>query len=216
MEADKIHIVYNATNPVFKPLSYEEKEKIKQQYTDGCEYFIFTGTIHPRKNLINLLRAFSVFKKKQSSNMKLVISGRMAWKTEEFTRLLSTFKFRNDVILTGYVSKEELSFLVASAYAMVYPSLFEGFGVPPLEALQCHVPAIVSRSSAMPEVGGDAYLYIDPDSFEDIVQKMMLLYKDETLRNKLVTNGEERLSLFSWDKTAEKMWNCIQLAAHSE
>ncbi len=216
IEEEKVHVTYNATSPVFQPMGYEEKEKIKQQYTDGCEYFIFTGTIHPRKNLINLLKAFSVFKKKQSSNMKLVITGRMAWKTEEFTKLLNTFKFRNDVRLTGYVSKEELAELVASAYAMVYPSFFEGFGVPPLEALQCHVPAIVSRNSAMPEIGADAYLYINPESFEDIAQKMMLLYKDETLRNILIENGQKRLALFSWDKTAGKMWNCIELAAHAE
>ncbi len=216
IKADKIHVTYNATSPAFQPMNYDEMEKIKQQYTDGCEYFIFTGTIHPRKNLINLLKAFSVFKKKQSSNMKLVITGRMAWKTEEFTKLLNTYKFRNDVRLTGYVSKEELAGLVASAYAMVYPSFFEGFGVPPLEALQCHVPAIVSRNSAMPEVGADAYLYVNAESFEDIAQKMMLLYKDETLRNKLVENGRQRLALFSWDKTAEKMWNCIELAAQAE
>jgi glycosyltransferase involved in cell wall biosynthesis len=215
-DADKIHVVYSATNPVFKPLEYTERENVKQQYAEGCEYFIFTGTIHPRKNLINLLRAFSIFKKKQSSNMKLVISGRMAWKTQEFTKLLSTFKFRNDVKLTGYVSKEELSRLVASAYAMVYPSFFEGFGVPPLEALQCHVPAIVSRSSALPEIGDDAYLYVDPESVEDIAQKMMLLYKDETLRNKLIVNGQQRLQLFSWDETAKKIWDCIHLAAQAE
>ncbi len=215
-EADKIHVIHNAVGPVFKPVSFEEKEKIKQQYAGGCEYFIFTGTIHPRKNLINLLKAFSLFKKKQSSNMKLVIAGRMAWKTEEFTRLLGTFKFRNDVILTGYVSKEELAKLVASAYAMVYPSFFEGFGVPPLEALQSGVPAIVSRTSALPEVGGDAYLYMNPESFEDIAAKMMLLYKDEGLRNKLIENGLQRLALFSWDEAAEKMWNCIHQAAQTE
>lgn len=213
---DKVHVTYNAANAVFQPLITEEKEKIKQQYADGCEYFIFTGAIHPRKNLINLLRAFSVFKKKQSSNMKLVITGRMAWKTEEFTKLLSTFKFRNDVKLTGYVSKTEIARIVAAAYAMVYPSFFEGFGIPPLEALQCRVPAIVARSSAMPEIGGDAYLYTDPESFEDISQKMMLIYKDEILRSKLIENGQRRLALFSWEETAKKMWNCIQLAAQAE
>lgn len=215
-EAGKVRVVCNAVSAVFKPVSIEEKEKIKQQYAAGCEYFIYTGTIHPRKNLINLLRAFSVFKKKQSSNMKLVITGRMAWKTEEFTKLLGSYKFRNDVQLTGYVSKEELSKLVASAYAMVYPSFFEGFGVPPLEALQSDVPAIVSGTSALPEIGGDAYLYINPESFEDIAAKMMLLYKDEALRNKLIENGRKRLTLFSWDKTAGEMWDCIQLVAHAE
>lgn len=214
--ADKIAVVYNAVHPLFQPLALQQREAIKEKYTEGCEYFIFTGTIHPRKNLINLLRAFSQFKKKQSSNMKLVICGRMAWKTEEFTTLLGTFKFRRDVILTGYIPKEELALLVGAAYAMVYPSYFEGFGVPPLEALQCAVPAIVSRNSALPEVGGDAYLYMDPTSVDDLAQKMILLYKDEALRNKLISNGEQRLKLFSWEESAHQMWNCIEAAAQAE
>lgn len=212
----KIHVVYNAINPVFQQLDAEEKDKTKQQYADGCEYFIYTGAIHPRKNLINLLKAFSVFKKKQNSNMKLIITGRMAWKTDEFIKLLNTFRFRNDVVLTGYVSKDELSQLVASAYAMVYPSFFEGFGVPPLEALQSGVPAIVSNSSAMPEVGEEGYLYCNPLSFEDIADKMILLYKDENLRNQLIEKGKQRVSFFSWDDAAKKMWDCIQLTAVSE
>jgi len=216
IDASKIHVTYNAINPVFHQLDIDEKEKIKQQHTDSCEYFIYTGAIHPRKNLINLLKAFSLFKKKQNSNMKLMITGRMAWKTNEFIKLLSSFKFRNEVVLTGYVSKQELAKLTASAYAMVYPSYFEGFGVPPLEALQCGVPAIVSNTSAMPEVGADSYLYCDPHNFEDIAAKMMLLYKDESLRNQLIEKGKQRIAFFSWDVSAKKMWDCIQLAAVAE
>lgn len=216
VQEEKVHVTYNAANAAFKPLSFEQKERVKQQYTEGCEYFIYTGSIHPRKNLINLLKAFSLFKKKQQSNMKLLICGRMAWKTDEFSKLLQTFKFRKEVVLTGYVSKEELAKLTASAYALIYPSYFEGFGVPPLEALQCHVPAIVSDSSAMPEIGGDAYLYCNPERFEDIAAKMMLLYKDENLRTRLIEKGKERVQLFSWDETAKKMWHCIELAATAE
>lgn len=148
--------------------------------------------------------------------MKLVIAGRLAWKTEEFTKLLTTFKFRNDVVLTGYLERNELAAVTASAYAMVYPSYFEGFAVPPLEALQCGVPAIVSNTSAMPEVGGDAYLYINPQSADDIAEKMMLMYKDEALRSRLIANGKERVKLYSWNEAAEKMWQCIQLAATTE
>jgi glycosyltransferase involved in cell wall biosynthesis len=213
---DKIQITANAPHAVFQPLPQEEKDRIKEQYSEGCEYFIYAGAIHPRKNLIHLLKAFSQFKKRQRSNMKLMIVGRLAWKTEEFTKLLTTFKFRNDVILTGYLPKKELASLVAAAYAMIYPSYFEGFGVPPLEALQCHVPAIVSNNSAMPEIGGDAYLYIDPERVEDMAEKMMLIYKDEALRGRLIEHGKKRLELYSWDEAAEKMWHCIELAAVAE
>lgn len=214
--ATKLHVVGNAVNVVFQPIDYAESEKIKEKYTAGAEFFLYSGSIHPRKNLINLLKAFSQFKKRLRSNMKLVIAGRLAWKTEEFTKLLSTFKFRQDVVLTGYINRQELALLTASAYAMVYPSYFEGFGVPPLEALQCSVPAIVSNTSAMPEVGGDAYLYINPESVEDIADKMMLIYKDEALRSRLIANGKERVNLYNWDEAAEKMWQCIQLAATAE
>ena len=216
MPSNKLHVVGNAANELFQPIDYEETEKLKVKYTAGAEFFLYTGSIHPRKNLINLLKAFSQFKKRLRSNMKLVIAGRLAWKTEEFTKLLSTFKFRHDVVLAGYIDRQELALLTASAYAMVYPSYFEGFAVPPLEALQCGVPAIVSHTSAMPEVGGDAYLYVNPESAEDIADKMMLIYKDEALRSRLIANGKERTKLFNWDAAAEKMWHCIQLAATAE
>ena len=216
IDPSKIQVTPNAPNSLFQPLDYEDKEAVKVKYSAGCEYFIYTGSIHPRKNPVNLLKAFSRFKKRQQSNMKLIFAGRLAWKTDEFTKLLSTFKFRNDVVLTGYLDKKELAKLVASAYALVYPSFFEGFGVPPLEALQCGVPALVSNSSAMPEVGGDAYLYIDPKKPDDIAEKMMLIYKDEALRSRLIENGKRRLQIFSWDNSAKKMWECIELAASVE
>ena len=212
----KTAVVYNAPNRVFRPLSWEEKELVKQQYTGGVEYFFYCGAIHPRKNLLSLLKAFSAFKKRQKSQMKLVIAGRLAWKNQSFERLLNTFKYRADVILTGYLDRGELARLTAAAYAMVYPSLFEGFGVPPLESLQSGVPAIVARTSAMPEIGGDAYLYFDADREQDLAEKMMLLYKDETLRARLIANAEQRLALFSWDVSAGQMWQCILKAAAAE
>lgn len=206
---EKIMVTYNSANPVFKPVTDDQRETIKAKYADGKEYFLYTGTVHPRKNSVHLLKAFSLFKKRTKSGMKLVIAGRLTWKTDEFRKLLETFKFRNDVVLTGYISKEDLAGITAAAYAMVYPSFFEGFGVPPLEALQCGVPAIVSNTAAMPEVGGDAYLYINPYSIDDIAENMMLVYKDESLRKQLIEKGKERLALFSWDQTAKKMWQCI-------
>ncbi len=212
----KIHVAGYGINELFKPCETEEREKIKEQYADGCEYFIYSGSYYPQKNLLNLLKAFSVFKKKQKSNMKLIICGQKSLGSEEFLSLLKTFKFRDDVKLVDQADDSERATLIASAYAMVYPSYFEDFGVPPFEALQSQVPAIVSRTSALPEVGGDAYLYIKPDDFEDIAAKMMLLYKDETLRNKLIENGKERVKLFSWDQTTQKMWECIELATRPE
>lgn len=212
----KVHVVYSGINEKFQPVEFEQREQVKGEFADGCEYFFYAGYIHPRKNLINLLRAFSVFKKKQKSNMKLVLYTKMAGENKEFIKLLNTFKYRNDVKLISYVSETECSKLTAGAYAVVYPSFFESFGLPPLEALQCGVPVIVSSAGAMPEIGGNAYLYVNPDSFEDIAAKMMLLYKDETLRNKLIENGKEKVSFFSGERAAQKMWDCIELAARPE
>jgi glycosyltransferase involved in cell wall biosynthesis len=213
---EKISVVYSAANPMFVPLAEEEKEIIKQKYTSGTEYFLFTGAVHPQNNLINLLKAYSVFKKKQKSSMKLVIAGHMARENNAFVKLLQTYKFRNDVILTGYISKEEFTKLVASAYAMVYPSFVEGFGVPPLEALQCHVPAAVSNLGSLQEIGGNACLYFDPNNIEEMAEKMTRLYKDEDMRKELTGFGQKKLIQFTCNRTAALLWDCILATASTD
>ncbi len=207
--ADKIRVTGNAARDVFRPATIAEKQQVKDKYTEGKNYFIYTGAIHPRKNLMNLLKAFSVFKKMQQSNWKLVIAGRMAWHYESFLDSLKSYKYRNDVVITGYLPDEELALLTAGAYAMVYPSWWEGFGMPVLEAMRCGVPVITSSNSAMPEVAGDAALYADPSAFKDIADKMMQLYKDEALRATLIEKGKLREQQFSWDRPAQQLWNCI-------
>ncbi|MGV3657336.1 MAG: glycosyltransferase family 4 protein, partial [Chitinophagaceae bacterium] len=124
--ADKISVVYSAAKPVFVPLPWQEHAAVKEKYTEWKEYFIYVGAIHPRKNLINLLKAFSKFKKWQRSSFKLVLAGRLAWKNDEFLQLLKTYKYRADVVLLNYVDEEELARLVGAAYALVYPSKSEG------------------------------------------------------------------------------------------
>ena len=206
---EKIHIVPNAVKKVFRPLSFEDRQQIKAQYTEGREYFIYIGAIHPRKNLVNLLKAFSVFKKRLQSNMKLVLAGRLAWKNDEFLQLLKTYKYRDDIILTDYIPEEELARLTAAAYALVYPSLFEGFGVPVLEAMKCEVPAISSANTSMQEIAGDAGLYFDANDHADIADKLMLIYKDEGLRNRMIEQSKEVAARYSWDHSAEMLWQAI-------
>lgn len=208
-EADKIDVVFSAAKEIFHPLNDETKQALKNKYTEGKEYFVYTGAIHPRKNLMNLLKAFSVFKKRQQTNMKLLLTGRLAWKHESFTKSLQTYKYRNDVVMTGYVTEEELVKITGSAYALVYPSLLEGFGVPVLEAMQCDVPVITSANSSMQEVAKDAALYADANSYTALADKMMLLYKDENLRKELIQKGKRVVSQYSWDKTAELLWQTI-------
>jgi glycosyltransferase involved in cell wall biosynthesis len=206
---EKISIVYNAAKKIFQPADDIIKEETKNKFTDGKNYFVYTGAIHPRKNLINLLKAFSIFKKRQKSDWKLLLAGRLAWKYDQFMKSLKAYKYREDVIMTGYVDETELVKITGSAYAMVYPSLWEGFGVPVLEAMCCSVPVITSTNSSMQEIAGDAALYADPASHQDIAEKMMLLYKDETLRNSLIEKGRQRSFQFNWDTTAELLWQAL-------
>lgn len=205
----KIDVVYNGVKEIFQPISENEKERTKEKYTGGKEFFICVGALHPRKNLENLLRAFSVFKKRQQSGMKLLLAGRLAWKYEPFLEKLKTYKYRDDVVLTGYLDDLDLVKLLGSAYAMVYPSLFEGFGVPVLEAMGCQVPVITSLNSSMQEISKESALYCDPSSYNDIADKMMLLYKDENLRKKLIQKGKEISNQFRWDHSAQLLWRCI-------
>ena len=208
-DADKIDVVYSAARDIFRPLSTDEKEAVKNKYTDGKEYFVYTGAIHPRKNLISLLKAFSVFKKRQKTNMKLVLAGRLAWKFESFTKSVQSYKYREDVVMTGYLPEEELVKITGAAYGMVYPSFFEGFGVPVIEAMQCHVPVITSAGSSMEEIAGDAALYAAPDDYNEIAGQMSLLYKDENKRLAYIQKGQQAIARFSWDNTANLLWDCI-------
>src|SRR5260221_2274125 len=212
--ADKIDIVYNAAKEIFHPLSHEGKQITKERYTEGKEYFVYAGAIHPRKNLINLLKAFSGFKKRQQTNIKLVLAGRLAWKYESFVESLKTYKYRNDVVMTGYLNEEELVKIIGAAHALVYPSFFEGFGVPVLEAMRCNVPVITSANSSMQEIAKDAALFADASNHNDIADKMIKIYKDENLRNELIQKGKYIVQLYSWDKTAELLWQAILKAVN--
>ena len=207
--ADKIDVVYNGVKDGFQPLSFDKREVFKEKYSGGSEFFLYAGALQPRKNLVNLLKAFSIFKKRQKSEMKLVLAGRLAWKNDEFLELLKTYKYREDVVLTGYLEQSELEGLMASAYAMVYPSLFEGFGVPVVEAMKCEVPVLTSAHTAMEEIGEDAALYFDPASHTDMAEKLMLIYKDEDLRKSLIQKGKAVAKKFTWKRSAELLWESV-------
>jgi len=209
IDPSKIDIVYNGAHDEYKPLDLATREAVKKQYANGCEYFVFAGALHPRKNIVNLLKAFVIFKKRQRTNMKLVIVGRLAWKYEEVERMKAEMEFKDDVMWVGYMNVDELSKVMGGAYALVYASLFEGFGIPILEAMQCGVPAIVSNTSSMPEVAGDAALLVDPTDADDIADKMHLIYKDEALRKKLIDNAREQIKKFDWRISAANLWNSM-------
>ncbi len=201
-----------AADEGFYPREYSEKEEIRKTYTEGHEYLLFVGAIHPRKNVINLLKAFYKFKKFYRTDMRLVLVGRIAWMSDEFETYLDEHPYREDIIHLQDQDKKALSELYAAAYALVYPSYFEGFGMPVLESLQSGVPVIVSNVSSMPEVAGSAGLLVDPSSPDDICDKMGILYKDEQVYQELAEHCASQSAKFSWENTTATIAEMIDNA----
>ncbi len=206
--AEDIAVVHPGIENIFKPLGWEEQEIIKEKYTEGKAYFL----CNTNSNLINLLKAFTFFKKRQKSNMLLLIASNT---DESFKKELKTYKLRNEVKLLEGLDKAELAKITASAYAMVYPVLYDDIALPALQALQCNVPVVMSDAGALPSVFCEAALYVNPKSYEDIAQKMMLVFKDETKANELVKAGNVLLQQYQSDKNANLLMLCILKAANS-
>ncbi len=207
----KIDVVYNGAKEVYKPVSDAIKQQIKATYTNGSNYFVYVGSIHPRKNVKNLLLAFEQFKTETKSDFKLLIVGRKAWDFEEVDATHNQMRFNEDVKFLGHRHPADLANIVASAYAMVYVSLFEGFGIPIIEAMSCEVPVITSNTTSMPEAAGDAALLVNPLSIEEIAGAMTKLALDNLLRDDLIAKGKVQIKNFSWQLTGDKLWKCCEV-----
>ena len=207
--AENITVVYNGANPAYVPFSTDQQQAIKQQYTAGCDFFLFVGLIHKRKNLANIFRAFDHFKDRSASSMKLVVVGDKKWWAGEIENTYMQMSHRNDVVMLGRQQIDVLSRLTASATALVYASLFEGFGQPIVDAFNAHTPVITSNITSMPEIAGDAALLVDPYCVEEIADAMGRLYSDENLRTNLINKGIARKDIFTWEHTADLLWQTI-------
>jgi glycosyltransferase involved in cell wall biosynthesis len=204
-----IDVVYNGVNEIFTPVEEPLKEQTRKKYSQGQPYFLFVGALHPRKNIANLFRAFDRFKESSPSPLKLLVAGQKKWWTSELSSAYDHMKFKQEVVFTGRLTAEELHKVTASAFAAAYVSAFEGFGIPLLEAMQCDVPCITSSVTSMPEVCGDAALYANPFSIESIAGAMEKIWKEASLREELIRKGQTRRQNFSWQKTADCVWESI-------
>lgn len=213
---DKIDVVYNGSHENYQVLPEETIKQVRAQYSEGQPYFLYVGSIHPRKNVERLLQAFNQFKKTTNAPLKLLIVGRRMGKGSPVEQLLPTLEFAKDIIFLGYLSTDELPKVVGAAYALTYVSLFEGFGIPLLEALYCNVPSITSNTSSMPEVVGDAGLLADPTSIEDIAQQMQNLWEQPQLRQALIEKGKQQRQFFSWEQTAQKLWQSLEMLINKQ
>lgn len=209
---ENISVVYSGSNSAYKPFDEKQQTLVKQRYTNGEEFFLFVGLIHKRKNLDNIFRAFDLFKEKLSDATKLVVVGDKKWWAGEIEDTYLQMRHKEDVIMLGRQPLDVVCELTASTVAVLYTSLFEGFGLPIVDAFNAHVPVITSNVSAMPEIAGDAALTVDPRQPQEIADAMSALRQDSCLRNRLVENGKARQSLFTWDRTADLLWATIEKA----
>ena len=211
--SDKIDVVYNGANENFKPYPQQCIENIRKQLTGGHPYFLFVGSLHQRKNVVNQLKAFDQFKKSSGSPMYFVFAGSKRWWTQGMETAFQSMEFKHHVLFIGRVTEQQLYDYTACAFAAVYVSNFEGFGIPIIEAMQCRVPVITSNITAMPEIAGEAALLADPFSATSIAETMTRLYQDESLRKNLIEAGEKRAKDFGWNKTADLLWESLMKIA---
>ena len=208
--AEKITVVPNGTRAIFQPLSDAEKTKVKTEFSNGADYFFFLGAIHPRKNVLGLLRAYELFREKSKAKVKLLIAGKLAWQVQEITAVHAASTYRDDILFLGYLSEETAAEMMASALALTYLSFFEGFGLPVLEALCTDTPVITSNTSSLPEVAGEAALLVDPYDVEEIAGAMLRIWNEPDLREDLVKKGKQQRQQFSWDKAATDIYTILQ------
>lgn len=212
IDMDKIDVAFNGVKSIYKPLTESEKQISREYFSGGQPYFIYAGSLNGRKNLARLLRAFDKFEDATNSNCRLVVAGAKGWKNSEMNDTLRTMHHRDKVKFTGSLSDADMALAIGGAEAMLYVSLFEGFGVPLLEAMQCGVPCITSDVSAMPEIAGDAALLVNPFSEEEISGAMQKLYSDDVLKKLLIDAGYKRAKNFSWENTASLLWKSCEKA----
>ena len=202
---DKIAVAYNAVAEDFFEISKEEQQAVKNTYCGGEDYFIFAGTANKRKNVVNILLAFDEFRK-AGNHAKLLFAGMKKYWDKDMNQTLNNMQYADDVVFTGYISTTDMNKLLSAAIGLVYVSLFEGFGVPIIEAFACGTPVITSDVTAMPEVADTAALLVNPNKVDEISNAMQQLFNNKELQETLIKKGKIRSSYFSWDKSETIIW----------
>jgi len=195
------------------PLAYDKKlfhqnydrnliNEIKRKYKIYNNYILWVGTISPHKNVVRLIKAYNKLKKEGKIQHNLVIAGSKGWLYEDVFKTVDFLNLKNDVIFLDYVKLEDLPLLYSGASIFVFPSLYEGFGLPILETMACGCPVVASNVASIPEVVGDAALLFNPYNMNDIAEKILTVLENKQLKSELINKGIKRLSEFSWEKTA--------------
>ncbi len=208
VDPEKLCVIHLGMNlDEFRPLKAEEyapAQKIIAQKGVSGEYLLFVGTREPRKNVKGILKAFALLKERNKFGGKLVIIGMKGWMSEDFAQLAADLKIKDEVIFPGFVTNQELRFFYGLSRALIFPSFYEGFGFPIVEAFCCGTPVVTSKTSSCGELAGEAALTVDPGDIEDIAAQMERVAHDEALRVTLKEKGLERAEKFSYERTARE------------
>lgn len=202
---EKISVIYNGVDARFHPVrDAETLRRVRATYGLPEAYILYVGTIEPRKNLVRLLDAFHALRQ-QGYPHKLVLVGAKGWLYQPVFDKIAALGLGDEVILPGYISDEDLPAVYSGAALFVFPSLYEGFGIPPLEAMACGVPTVVADTSSLPEVVGDAALMVPPTDTGALAAAMNQVLADSVLAEELARRGPERARLFTWDRAARQL-----------
>jgi len=205
----KVRVVYLGADKCFHKIAGQDSRLalIREKYGLSRKFILFVGTLEPRKNLVRLIRAYRRLK---IQGFDLVIAGRKGWHYRDILLRVNELELQDRVRFLGYLPKEDLPFLYNLASVFVFPSLYEGFGLPPLEAIACGTPVIASRTSSLPEVVGRAGLLVNPKSVSEIKEALEEVLTDTVLRDKLIRLGLLQAKRFSWEKTAREILKVVQ------
>ncbi len=204
ISVNNIEVIYEGVNSqLFRPIKTDVLVNSLNKYDlKQGKYFLFVGTVQPRKNLEKLIRAFAKVVTLDSGDLRLIMVGSKGWMSDEIYSLPKKLGLGEKMKLLGHVPDQDLPALYSGAIALVFPSLFEGFGLPILEAFSCGCPVLTSNVSSMPEVAGDAALLVDPERIDEIADGMIRLGSDAKFRETLIKKGFSRIGQFSWEKCA--------------
>lgn len=204
----KIEVIYNGiaqrSGPIEQVRTPDARETLRLRFGISRPYLLYLGNFMPHKNLSGLIKAYSLLKQRHQIDACLVLAGKNDRLRAELEDLIEKEQLTGDVILTGFVEPEQVPMLYANAELFVYPSLYEGFGLQALEAMNYDIPAAVSNVSALPEISGDAAIGFDPNSPEDMAAALLKILRGQDLRNSLVEKGRKRVQAFSWKTTVER------------
>jgi len=205
-DAERVQVVPNAIDPaILDDPGEDEQERVRERYQVRGRFILYAGNIKPHKNLDRLISAFALLRQQGETDLKLIIIGDEVSRHGSLRRTMEAAGLRQEVRFFGFVPDRTLAVLYRMASVFAFPSLYEGFGLPPLEAMACGAPVVTSRLSSLPEVVGDAAVLVDPYSVEDIARGLARVLSDTELRAELVARGRIRAQAFSWEQSVEKI-----------